>query len=198
MDELELMRTVHDVDVVQPHPAIPSGTQTVAEYVRQDMSHWPAGVAYDHPDGFQTVNLGFGMEFMLGDRMGNGFFLSGAPDRVDLMENIMHYFGIMVHETEVNDTQGIATTLGRGRPNPFNPVTTIEHSVARPGRVTLRVYDLAGRIVRTLVDAELEAGEHEAPWDGTTDEGLRAASGVYFVRMETAGFRASEKLVLLK
>jgi hypothetical protein len=169
----------------------------IAEYVDGDMNVHPAGVAYTHPTlGYQTVNLGFGMEYMLGDRIGNGFFYSGAPDRVDLMENILNYFGIMAHATGADAAP--VTALGRARPNPFNPTTTIEYSTAERARVGIRVYDLAGRLVRTLIDAERGPGEHEAVWDGTTDSGDRAASGVYFVRMETGGFRAAEKLVLLK
>jgi hypothetical protein len=173
------------------------GAELVAEYVDGDMNAYPAGVAYTHPTlGYQTVNLGFGIEFMLGDRIGNGFFYSGVPDRVDLMENILNYFGLMVDATGADATS--VTALGRARPNPFNPTTTIQYTIAAPGRVALRVYDVAGRLVRTLVDAEREPGEHDAVWDGTTDSGDRAASGVYFVRMETASVGASEKLVLLK
>ncbi|MCK4916373.1 MAG: hypothetical protein KAS89_09380, partial [Candidatus Eisenbacteria sp.] len=82
------------------------------------------------------------------------------------------------------------------------PVTTLEYGVAVPGRVTLCVYDLTGRVVRTLVDRDVESGKHKVVWDGTTDAGRRAASGVYFVRMEAPGradaFRATRKLVLLK
>ena len=186
-------------DVVQPGPAA-VGAELVAEYVVDGLGTFPAGVAYTHPTmGFQTVNLGFGMESMLGDRMGNGFFSPGAPDRVDLMENILNYFGLLVHATEVDEAHDLAvTSLGRARPNPSNPATTIEYGIAAPGRASLRVYDLAGRLVRTLVDGEAQPGEHRAVWDGTTDSGDRAASGVYFVRMDTGGFSASEKLVLLK
>ncbi|MCK4680651.1 hypothetical protein KAT82_05965, partial [bacterium] len=61
---------------------------------------------------------------------------------------------------------------------------------------------LAGRVVRTLIDREVRPGEYGIAWDGTTDAGLRAAAGVYFVKMETAGhagaFHATRKLVLLK
>jgi hypothetical protein len=165
-----------------------------------EMNVHPAGVAYTHPTlGYQTVNLGFGMEFMLGERMGNGFFVSGVYDRVDFMENIMLYFGILAHATGVDGAQGsLITSLGRASPNPFNPVTTIAYSVAAPGRVSLKIYDVAGRVVSTLVDGAHEPGEHEIPWGGATDSGDRAASGVYFIRMEAAGFRAVEKLVLLK
>ena len=172
----------------------------IAEYVVEGVGVFPAGVAYTHPTmGYRTVNLGFGMESMMGDRAGDGFFEPGASDRVDLMENIMHYFGIMVHETAIDDPDRIAvTSLAPASPNPFNPLTTVRYSTASRGHAVIRIYDVAGRLVRTLVDGEVDAGEHAAIWDGRSDSGDRAASGVYFVRMETHGFRAVRKAVLLK
>ena len=191
-------------DVVRPDTAL-EGAELVAEYVIADMTVWPAGVAYTHPTmGYQTVNLGFGMEFMIGDMLPNGHYTSGASDRVDLMANIMEYFGKEPTGpgTGADGPPAFANQLRHARPNPFNPVTTLEYGVAVPGRVTLCVYDLAGRKVRTLVDRDVESGEHKVVWDGTTDVGKRAASGVYFLRMEAAGhtdaFHATRKLVLLK
>ena len=169
------------------------------------MTVWPGGVAYTHPSmGYQTVNLGFGIEFMIGDLMQNGRYTTGCPDRVDIMANIMEYFGREPTGpgTGTDDSVVFMNRLDHARPNPFNPRTTIEYSVAVSGRVTVRIFDCAGRVVRTLVDAEVEAGPHTAAWDGTTDTGQRAASGVYFVKMEAAGhtstFSATRKLVLLK
>ncbi len=110
-------------------------------------------------------------------------------------------------DTHVPDEPMFATRLLAPSPNPFNPQTTIAYTLAAPGRVTIRVHDIAGRVVRTLVDDERDAGEHATTWDGTTATGDRAASGVYFVRMTTAGrgeataARAEtrqQKLVLLK
>ena len=174
----------------------------VAEYERlSDHTFWPAGVAYTHPEiGYQTVNLGFGMEFMMDALLPNGYYATGIADRVDLMASIMEYFGKAPTgtPTAVPESPGHVARLGRAFPNPFNPVTTVEYSIGGRGRVVIRVHNLAGRVVATLVDAEREAGEHEAIWDGTTDEGLPASSGVYFIRMEAGGYRASEKLVLLK
>jgi hypothetical protein len=177
----------------------------VAEYLTTDMIAWPAGVAYtDTTLGYQTVNLGFGIEFMIGDLKLDGRYTTGCPDRVDLMANIMEYFGKAPTGpgTGTDDGGVFVNRLHHARPNPFNPVTTIDFSLAADGRATIRVFDAAGRVVRTLVDSPVEAGEHTAVWDGTTDSGHRAASGVYFVRMEAAGhmdaFRATRKLVLLK
>ena len=162
----------------------------------------PAGVAYTHPTmGYQTVNLGFGVEFMMDALQPNGHYTSGISDRSDLLANIMEYFGKAPGGpgTGVSDTGSFTTGLGRAYPNPFNPTTTIEYSVAASCRVTLRVYDLAGRVVRTLVDEPVEAGEHAVVWEGTSDSGKRAGSGVYFLKMETGqGFSAARKLVLLK
>ncbi len=185
--------------------AAATGAETVAEYLTQSLEVWPAGVAYTHPTmGYQTVNLGFGMELMAGALLPDRVYSSGASDRVDLMANIMEYFGKAPTATPTGAEEGepFANRLGHARPNPFNPRATIEYSIAAPGRVTLRVYDVAGREVRTLVDRDVEPGEHKAVWDGTTDAGQRAASGVYFAKMEVAGragaFRATRKLILLK
>jgi len=83
-------------------------------------------------------------------------------------------------------------------PNPFNPVTSVTYAAPQDGQVLLAVYNVAGQLVRTLVDGDVTAGYHEAVWDGRDATGAPAASGVYFARMEAEGFRASAKMVLLK
>jgi len=97
----------------------------------------------------------------------------------------------------VDDAQFVLS-LGRARPNPFGPQTTLSYTTPAEGRARIRVIDVAGRVVATLVDRDIDAGEHSVSWDGTTDSGDRAASGVYFVRLEAAGGQRSQKLVLLK
>jgi flagellar hook assembly protein FlgD len=112
----------------------------------------------------------------------------------------MDYFGKepSAPGTGVTDEPVTRTALWRPAPNPSGPGATISYALAQPGHVTVRVYTAGGRLVATLVDGERDAGEYRAVWDGKTDGGARAACGVYFVRMEAAGFQASEKLVLLK
>lgn len=77
--------------------------------------------------------------------------------------------------------------LHGNRPNPFNPATTIPFELSRRGRARLTVHDAAGRLVRTLLDAERDAGPHEARWDGADDFGRPAASGVYLCRLAAEG-----------
>ncbi len=89
--------------------------------------------------------------------------------------------------------------LTQNAPNPFNPATTISW-VADPeaGQVSLRVYDLAGRLVRTLVAGAASAGPDSVTWDGTDDLGQPVAAGVYHYRLQQGGQAVARKMVLLE
>jgi hypothetical protein len=88
--------------------------------------------------------------------------------------------------------------LAQSRPNPARGPLAIPFSLARPGPVTLRIDDLAGRRVTTLVDAPLPAGDHVARWDGMGADGRPAPPGAYFYELRTPGARLQRRLVLLR
>ncbi len=95
----------------------------------------------------------------------------------------------------------LVNNLYQNHPNPFNPTTTIRYSIKRQGRVKLAVYDVAGRLVRTLVDKVQSpvANGYSVVWDATNDSGSHAASGVYFYKLTAPdGYQAVKKLVLLQ
>jgi hypothetical protein len=99
----------------------------------------------------------------------------------------------------VDDELPTRFALHQNSPNPFNPVTTVEYDVPAPGgRVTVAVYDVSGRLVRTLVDSPQEPGSLAAVWDGTDERGAHVGSGVYYCRMQASGFDERIKLTLLK
>ena len=84
-------------------------------------------------------------------------------------------------------------------PNPFNPTTVIRYDVpAGGGHVTLTVYDVAGRLVRTLVDETKSAGVKTVAWNGANNRGARVATGVYFYRLTAPGFEQTRKMVLIQ
>lgn len=88
--------------------------------------------------------------------------------------------------------------LSQNAPNPFNPDTRIGFSLSHAGPVTLRVYDVRGREVVTLVNATLQAGQHQVVWSGVSATGVPVASGVYFYRLEAPRFKQTRRMVLLK
>ncbi len=186
-------------DVVQPYPAIP-GTEIVADYVKLDSSTEPAGVAYTHQMlGYQTVNLGFSMASMRDVASPAGYVETGVEDRVNLMANIMAYFGRTPTGPGTGVVDGHRNELSHAYPNPFNPMTKIAYAVKDAGPVTIEVYNVAGRVVRTLLECEVKAGASGfVVWDGMNDGGERCASGVYFYRIAAPGFTESRKVVILK
>jgi flagellar hook assembly protein FlgD len=77
-------------------------------------------------------------------------------------------------------------------------VTTIKFDIKEKGLVRLCIYNVAGQLVRTLVDEELEAASHTREWKGLNDGGSKVASGVYFYRLEAGAFESVKKMVLLR
>jgi subtilisin family serine protease len=88
--------------------------------------------------------------------------------------------------------------LRQNRPNPFNPSTRIEFRLPESGPVRLSIHDLRGKLIRTLIDAELPAGEHGAVWDGRDVARRHVASGVYMYQLLFDGKRVVRKMGLIK
>jgi len=88
--------------------------------------------------------------------------------------------------------------LYQNYPNPFNPETRIEYELPRPAKVIIKVVNLLGQEVRTLVDRDKPAGYFEVLWDGKDNEGHRVSSGVYLYRMEAGDFVQIKRMLLLQ
>ncbi|MBN2565837.1 MAG: T9SS type A sorting domain-containing protein [Candidatus Eisenbacteria bacterium] len=193
-------------DVVDADPGIP-GVAVALNYEKLDSTELPAGTYYTHQTyGYQTVNLGFGMEFISDGIVGSstnltpeGYFKGGVEDRVNLMGNIMEFFNVNPSGPGTGVVDGVRNELSHAFPNPFNPVTKIAYSVKEAGPVTIQVYNVAGKVVRTLLSTEVDAGATGyVVWDGTNDGGENCASGVYFYRIAAPGFTESHKMIMLK
>jgi len=89
-------------------------------------------------------------------------------------------------------------SLSQNYPNPFNPTTNFFVAVPHTAQVEVVVYDILGRIVRTLVNGEMEAGYHTVEWNGLTDRSTQVGSGVYFVRMKAGAFTSVRKIMMMK
>jgi hypothetical protein len=93
----------------------------------------------------------------------------------------------------VNNEIPTEYNLYQNYPNPFNPTTTIKYSVKEAGMVTLKVYDILGKEITTLVNEIKSPGEYTVTFNASS-----LPSGIYFYTMQAGGFKASNKLLLLK
>jgi hypothetical protein len=83
-------------------------------------------------------------------------------------------------------------------PNPFNPSTRIQYSLAENSPASLQIYNMMGQKVRTLVNATQTAGVYTIEWDGTSDAGLSVPAGVYIYRLKAGSFESSKQVIYLK
>jgi len=100
----------------------------------------------------------------------------------------------------IDEEGGLPRTfaLDQNYPNPFNPATTIRFALPNDVPVKLKVYDMLGREIRTLINGNMNAGYHQAVWDGTNNSGTPVATGMYIYRIEAGSFVSTKKMMLIK
>ncbi|MBP2681323.1 MAG: Por secretion system C-terminal sorting protein [Candidatus Krumholzibacteriota bacterium] len=113
--------------------------------------------------------------------------------------------GVVVEDGTEIKSQAVSVTaiayelaLHQNRPNPFNPTTTIPFTLPERARVTLSIYDVGGRLVRTLADEVMAEGRRERVWDGKDTKGNTVSSGVYFYCLSTGDKSLTRKMVVLR
>jgi hypothetical protein len=131
----------------------------------------------------------------LADLDGNGGLDVVAAARVDNTVTVLMNNRSLVGVGPRNPVA--ALTVGRGYPNPAPGSVTIPFAIPRSEEASLRIYDAAGRVVRTLLHGVVPAGGGAARWDRRTDQGERAGSGLYFYELRAGEHRATGRLVLL-
>jgi len=157
----------------------------------------PAVIAYAVNNALgnpvRTVLSGFSFHYIRDDRP------QGIPDRADHLRDIIEYLQNIVDEpVPVTPTDRYTNNLYQNYPNPFNPSTTIKYSVKEKAHVSLKIYNVAGQLVRTLVDSDMNAGAYAETWNGRSNSGNPVSSGVYFYKLVTKNFSMTKKMVLLK
>ncbi len=100
--------------------------------------------------------------------------------------------------TGIDDLLPSVVSLAQNQPNPFNPRTTIHFSVPRTQEISVQIFDLQGKLVRTLVHGLQAPGDHAVTWQGQDDRGVQAASGMYFYRLTSEEGQQTRKMLLLK
>jgi hypothetical protein len=123
---------------------------------------------------------------------------SGDSDRDDHLADILTFLGNIPDQSTGAGSVAI-NELEQNYPNPFNPQTTIAFSIKDRARVKIDVYNVAGQLVKTLLDETRGAGSYtDVRWDGTNGANQPVSSGVYFYKLVTNNFSQTRKMVLLK
>jgi hypothetical protein len=164
-----------------------TGTQTISyKFAKTDKSYTIQGTATDNHNPLPATGFN-GIVFALD---------TGNTTTALKLENVQVTMGKPLVIDGVNSDGSllpIVYSLSQNYPNPFNPTTTINFSLPKGSKVTLNVYDILGRVVRTLINGEYPAGYHKVEFNGGS-----MASGVYFYRIEAGGYVNVKKLMLLK
>jgi len=107
---------------------------------------------------------------------------------------------LLATPTSVSETEAspFSFSLSENYPNPFNPSTTLAFSLDKRQQVSLKIYDMKGRLVNTVVNGILAQGEHRMVWNAVESSGRRVASGVYYAVLQGERIRLSQKMILLQ
>ncbi|MEF3695295.1 MAG: choice-of-anchor J domain-containing protein, partial [Candidatus Cloacimonadota bacterium] len=139
---------------------------------------------YEYPlTAYAGQNIRVGIQCLSNDAfifMVDDFYLEGGSDTND------------------PSVPAIVTSLNGNYPNPFNPETTINYSLATDGPVTINIYNARGQLVKTLVNDQKAAGIHSIVWNGTDNNGSGVSSGVYFYKMYAGKYSSTRKMILMK
>ena len=165
-------------------------------YPDYDESHYVAGIQSEQPNS--TENTARTMWIAFSWMYVRDTDLNSPPIRNVLFNEIYEWFqGSPNLDITDAETPGMYR-LAQNFPNPFNPTTMIKFDIRMKGHVSLKIYNVAGQLVKTLVNDVLEAGSYSKEWTGTNNSGVKVASGVYFYSIEADNFTSTKKMVLLR
>lgn len=149
------------------------------------------------PQGSCDINFTCdALELEAGDYLGMINISSNDPDEslVTFTINLAVTSGSATDPEELP----ILTRLIGNYPNPFNPNTKIAFALAHKENVSLKIYNTKGQKVRSLIQGELESGNHEIAWEGIDDNGKNVSSGIFFYKLDAGDFTSVKKMILLR
>ena len=115
-------------------------------------------------------------------------------EAVELAAEMTINFGLSVDGLQLPDVYA----LHQNYPNPFNPFTTLRYDLPENAMVNITIYDMMGRVVKTMENSEQEAGFKSIQWDGTNHAGATVSAGLYLYTIQADNFHQTKKMILLK
>jgi minor extracellular serine protease Vpr len=121
-----------------------------------------------------------------------------GPGYLDAYAAVKKVVGLVNSVENTDHTLPGSFVLKQNYPNPFNPSTNIEYSLATVNQVALKIYNVTGQQIKTLVNKTQKAGTYTIQWDGTNDTGQYVASGIYYIKLKASQFVQTRKMVLMR
>ena len=190
-------RSLNTFDAVEAGTGIRLAEFANAVGVGGGYSYSAATLAYDATFDATAITLPYDLMYIWDDVAdAKASFPIAARSKV--LRDVLSWFGIegrCYPTTPVPDAEKFAT---RNYPNPFNPTTKIEYNMPGEGHLTLKIFNIRGELVRTLINEVCPAGADHIMWDGSSNQGSQVSSGVYFYEARTGGEVKVEKMALVK
>ncbi len=163
----------------------------------------PGGYAYSAAtlneivaDDASVISMPYDFQFLFTDA-DEAKALAELSARARVLSDVLAYFGVDGNPGDVSAVPGAEKFAARNYPNPFNPKTTISYTVAKPGHMTLKIYNVRGELVKTLIDGVVNTSS-SIEWDGDNNAGAKVSSGVYFYEARMGNDVVVNKMALVK
>ena len=195
----DVKRSMNDGDVKVWSVKITGATSGTDVVISWPLEHTPDGE--DASQGMNQIYEGY--DFDLYDPVADEHINMRTTDHYSFAYYGMRTLYITVSATYLETEEGnskvpAVVSLGQNVPNPFNSSTEISFSLPADADVTLEVFDLNGKKVRTLADGRFSAGAHTIAWNGKDDSGKDVPGGVYFYKLSTDSATRTRRMVLVK
>ncbi|MCP4573679.1 MAG: hypothetical protein GY838_15075 [bacterium] len=185
-----------DFDLVTP-----SGSTRLAEYA--NATGTPGGYPYSAMTlnvlgtGSRVITLNSDLAYIHTDANESVKADATLPGRVRLLRDVLNYFGVADNPGQATEVPVAGQFVLRNSPNPFNPITKISYTIKAPGHLMLKVFNVRGELVKTLIDGHV-ASDGFVEWDGTNGQGGKVSSGVYFYQAQMGNDVQVRKMALVK
>ncbi len=154
-----------------------------------------ATLNYHGTDNDRIISMPYDFMYIMTDPDN---LVGGLATRTNVLREILSFFQISDVDWEPTGIPGAEKFFSRNYPNPFNPTTKIEFNMPKAGHLSLKIYNVRGELVKTLIDETRAAGADHVMWDGTNSQGSSVSSGVYFYEARAAGEVQVSKMALVK
>jgi len=195
-DENDILHLVYRIDVPEDTTGIDA---MVYQYSSDGGDSWSDEMIVSRPNhdaGYGTigarVRTEYGVDITF--RESAGEFIGDQDTTAIIYANIPYDLISDVEQAELPTS----FELIRNYPNPFNPTTTFVFNIVKSGSVSLKIYDILGNEVKTLISKDMYAGQHQITWNGTNNKNQHVTSGIYLAHLKTLKGRNTIKIQLLK